>query len=290
MLLKNLKSKVVMVTGANSGVGKVAARELAKTGATVVMLCRNKLRGEQARQEIIQASGNPDVELLLCDLASREQIRQAVSDFKTRHLQLDILLNNAGFVASGYSRSDDGLEMTMAVNHFGPFLLTNLLLDRLQAAKNARVVNVSSEANRFSGAGQEDIIYGKGYSNMKAYNFSKLANIMFTHEIAKRWASYGIVSSACHPGFVNSAFFSKFKGPTKVFLLLARPFMVTSEEGAETPLYLCLSDAVGKINGKYFKNKKVATANPDGFNDGYTTRLWQTSEEVTGLKQAPAEQ
>ena len=276
--------KICLVTGANSGVGKMAAIGLASKGARLVLLCRNPKKAEIARKEIQQVTDNRNIEILECDLSSQVAIRQAAEKFKAAHTKLDVLLNNAGIYTDVYQESEEGIEMTMAVNHFGHFLLSNLLLPCLKAAENARVVNLSSEANRFAKFNPNQIVpNSSSFQGMRTYGLSKLANIMFTHELSKRWGPYGITANSCHPGFVDSNFFLNFNGPLKWLSILAKPFMVNETQGAETPLYLSTAKAVSNISGKYFVRRTVKKPHPDAYNNRLTGLLWQYSEKKTGL-------
>ena len=257
----NMEHKLCMVTGANSGIGKVTARKLAEAGAYVVMLCRNEEKANHAREEIIRETGNTGVEIIIADLGLQFDIRRAADRFNSKFDQLDVLVNNAGTITSDRVETPDGIEKTFAVNHLGPFLLTNLLLDALHVAPAARVVNVSSESHRM-GANVFDLdnlqLTG-GFTPMKAYGISKLCNIMFTHELAKRTENTSIITNALHPGTVSTGIVSEASWTLKILFMIGRPFMRSKEMGAETSIYLATSPEVGDISGKYFKNKKIST-------------------------------
>jgi len=279
-----MQNKICVITGANSGVGKMAAMGLASKGAHIVMFCRNMEKAAAAQKEIVQHTDNRNIEIIQCDLSSFDSIRQAANVFLERHPKLNVLLNNAGLYTNKYHQSTDGIEMTMAVNHYGHFLLTNLLLPALKKAENARVINISSEANRFAEFSHDKLLPTKAhFKAMKIYGLSKLANIMFTHELAKRWAASGIVSNSCHPGFVDSNFFENFNGLLRWMVILAKPFMINEEQGAETPIYLCSAKNAANINGKYFVRKSVKKPHPLAFSDEHSVLLWDKSEEVTGV-------
>jgi len=195
-------NSVVIVTGANSGMGKAISIEIAKTGATVVMLCRSKIRGESALMEVQTLSGNNAVKLMLCDLGSRKSIEDFCSEFKRRYQRLDVLVNNAGVILPGRHETIDGNELQFGVNHLGHFLLTNLLLDILIASAPARIVNVTSGAHKIGKIHFEDINLQKKYTLWRAYGQSKLAIILFTYELADRLKDTGVTVNCLHPGAV----------------------------------------------------------------------------------------
>src|SRR5258708_23044760 len=210
-----------MVTGANSGIGKATALALAQMGGTVVMVCRDRARGEEARSEITTKSRNNAVDLLLADLSSQQSIRQLVENFQHHYMQLHVLINNAGAAFPGRRRETvDGLEMTFAVNYLAPFLLTNLLLDVLKASAPARIVNVSSNSHEAGYIAMDDLQAEQHYSNMRAYGQSKLALVLFTYELARRLQGTGVTANCLHPGFVATHFGQSGAGPA--FRLLVK--------------------------------------------------------------------
>jgi NAD(P)-dependent dehydrogenase (short-subunit alcohol dehydrogenase family) len=283
---QSMRDKVCMVTGANSGIGKVTALELAKGGATVVMVCRSRERGEAAQQEIIAESGNDNVDLLLADLSSLASARAMVDEFKSKYDRLDVLVNNAGALFSERKESADGLEMTFALNHMGYFLPTVLLLDMLKASAPARILNVSSDAHRNGRIDFEDLQSKRRYSSFPAYAKSKLENVLFTVELARRLAGTGVTANALHPGFVRTNFGGNTVGGgivTFLFRLLVKLIAITPERGAETPVYLATSPAVEGVTGQYF-NKKKAVEPARQARDGETARrLWEESERLAGI-------
>jgi NAD(P)-dependent dehydrogenase (short-subunit alcohol dehydrogenase family) len=281
----DMSNKVCMVTGANSGIGKETAKELAKKGAFVVMLCRSEEKAEAAREEIISETGHTGVDILLADLSLQHDIHQAAEEFREKFDVLDVLINNAGTITSEREETPDGIETTFAVNYLAPFLLTNLLLDPLKAAPAARVINVSSEAHRTAARVFDisDLQLEKDFSPMKAYGLSKLCNIMFTYELAKRTADTGITANALHPGVVRSRLTSEASWGMYLLFMLGKPFMQSPAGGAETTVYLATSEEVKDISGKYFKNKKEITPADIAFDDKLTEQLWKVSENLTQL-------
>lgn len=284
----SMSGKVVMVTGANSGIGKETALALAKQGATVICVCRSKERGEAAVAEIKQASGNPNVELGLADLASQKSIRAYAEEFKRTHPKLHVLVNNAGVINPERKVTEDGIEATFALNHLGYFLLTHQLLDVLKASAPARIVNLSSEAQRAGHIDFDDLQGERKYGPWKAYMQSKLANVLFTVDLAKKLEGTGVTVNAVHPGPVATGFGGEFKGFTGFILgTIGRPFMLTPEQGAQTAIYLASSPEVEGVTGKYFAKKKPIRMNKEASDDGIRRRLWELSERMTGLVSEP---
>jgi NAD(P)-dependent dehydrogenase (short-subunit alcohol dehydrogenase family) len=244
-----MQGKVCMVTGANSGIGKASALELAQRGAIVVMVCRDRARGEQARSEITTKSGNNAVDLLLADLSSQQFIRQLVENFQQHYTQLHVLINNAGATFPGRRReSVDGLEMTLAVNYLAPFLLTNLLLDRLTASAPARIVNLSSAAHTSGSLQMDDLQAEKHYRPMRTYPQAKLAVVLFTYELARRLQGTGVTANCLHPGFVATHFAQRDVGPAfRLLVKVLGSFGTSPQEGANTSIYLACSPEVGNL-------------------------------------------
>ncbi|MBF0350589.1 MAG: SDR family oxidoreductase [SAR324 cluster bacterium] len=275
-----MKGKICIVTGASSGIGQITALELAKLGAHLVMVCRNPEKGEQARLEIIRQSRNKDVELMLADLSSQRSIREMVESFKQKHSQLHLLVNNAGLIMTERQLTEDGLEMTFATNHMGYFLLTTLLLDLLKQSAPARIVNVSSEAHHRGNMDFDNLQGEKYYNYFEAYGRSKLANILFTHELSKRLQGTEVTVNCLHPGVIRTGFGLNTSGLFKWLVKLAGPFLITPEKGAETSIYLASSPEVDGVSGKYFKRKKVATPRRLSQNDNVSKLLWDVSESL----------
>src|SRR5947209_8315404 len=234
----SMQGKICMVTGANSGIGKATALALAHMGATVVMVCRDRARGEEARSEITTKSRNNAVDLLLADLSSQQSIRHLVEDFEQRYTHLHVLINNAGASFPGRRETVDGLEMTFAVNYLAPFLLTNLLLDILKASAPARIVNVSSNSHA-AGYIQLDDLQSEHYKSMRVYGQAKLALVLFTYELARRLQGTGVTANCLHPGFVATNFAQRDLWPiARTAAKLVLFFGISPEEGAKTSIYL----------------------------------------------------
>lgn len=279
-----MQDKVCLVTGANAGIGRATALELARQGAQVVMVCRSRERGEAAQAEIIQASGNQAVDLLLADLSSQAEVRRAATEFQSRYDRLHILVNNAGAFFNQRLESADGLEMTFALNHLGYFLLTHLLLEQLRAAAPSRIINVSSDAYKGARLDFSDLQATRRYRGFQAYAASKLANVLFTLELANRLQGTGITANVLHPGFVASNFGLNNRGVMRFGVkLLQRLFAISEEAGAETPLHLATSAEVAGITGKYFVKKKAVPLAGHAQDMVAARKLWQVSEQLTGL-------
>jgi NAD(P)-dependent dehydrogenase (short-subunit alcohol dehydrogenase family) len=283
---RSMVGKVCMVTGANSGIGKITALELAKQGATVVMVCRSRERGEAAQQEILTESGNDKVDLLLADLSSMASARSMVAAFKAKYDRLDVLVNNAGALFSEWKESADGLEMTFALNHMGYFVPTVLLLDTLKASAPARIINVSSDAHRTGRVDFDDLQSKRRYSSFPAYAKSKLENVLFTVELARRLEGTDVTVNALHPGFVRTNFGGNSTGNgivTFLFRLLIKFFAISPEQGAETSIYLATSPEVEGVTGKYFDKKKAVEPASQAKNVEAARRLWEESERIAGV-------
>lgn len=279
---KILTDKICLVTGANAGLGKITAGSLAKMGATVVIVARSKARGEAALTDVRQASGSSNVHLLLGDLSSQASIRELAETFKANYDQLHVLVNNAGAYFNDRQLSADGLEMTFALNHMGYFLLTDLLLDMLKASAPARIVNVSSNAHMSGCINFDDLQMEQKYRSFAAYSNSKLANVLFTYELARRMEGSGVTANTLHPGAV-ATHFGQGQGLMGWVVKLFRPFFLTPEQGAETQIYLASSPEVEGINGRYFVKKKAAKSSKISYDTAVAKRLWQVSEELIAV-------
>jgi NAD(P)-dependent dehydrogenase (short-subunit alcohol dehydrogenase family) len=283
-----MKGRICLVTGANTGVGLETARGLAERGATVIVAARDRAKGEAAVEDLIASTGNDTVQLLDLDLASQSSIRAAAQTFLARHAQLDVLVNNAGLVLSERTTTEDRVETTFGVNHLGHFLLTRLLLEALIAAEAPRVVNVSSEGHRLSRDGLDftDLQWERRpYQGVKVYCDSKLANVLFTLSLARRFGEQGLIAHAVHPGVVASRF-ARDGDDTSWFGLgakLLRPFMISPRRGAKTSLLVATSAKAAEVNGRYWKGGRVHTASPRGRDLDAAKRLWEASERLVGL-------
>jgi NAD(P)-dependent dehydrogenase (short-subunit alcohol dehydrogenase family) len=286
----SMQGKICMVTGANSGIGKATALGLAKMGATVVMVCRNRTRGEEAQREIKHQSGNEAVDLLLADLSSQQAIRRLAQEFQQHYSQLHVLVNNAGGIFAKRQVSVDGIEMTFALNHLSGFLLTNLLLDTLQASAPARIINVSSQAQTRS-INLDDLQSERKYSMLQAYGQAKLAMILFTYALARRLTGTGITVNCLHPGLVATNFMNQAIPPfarmfARPLMSILKRFQITSEEGAQTSLYLAASPEVEGVTGKYFDKCKEKPSVPISYDTSLQEQLWDVSTKLTGLSLA----
>ncbi len=276
-----MKDKTCMITGANSGIGKYTAIGLAELGANIVMVCRNKGRGEEAQKEIIEKSGNESVDLLLADLSSQKEIRKLTSDFKRKHTNLHVLINNAGIILKNRTLSVDNIEMNLAVNYLAPFLLTNLLLDVIKESAPARIINVSSGGHGMTKMDLEDLQNAKNYSSFGSYGHSKLALMLFTYQLSRRLENTGVTVNALQPGMVRTNL-----GRDQPFLarLLTKIFFRSPKKGAQTSIYLASSPDVEGITGKYFKDRKITRSTEDSYNLDYAVKLWTMSEKLVEMK------
>lgn len=274
-------ARICLITGANSGIGRITALELAKKGFDIVMLCRNLDKARPVREEIKRVSKTGRVDLLRCDMADFDSVRQVAREVNDRYDHLDVLVNNAGLLIQKEQYSPQGIELTFATNHLGSFLLTNKLLDLLRKGENARIVTVSSAAHRFTGGFKlDELAKPKSYSGLAAYGASKLANILFSKELSTRLLGDGITSNSLHPGVVATNFGSG-GGFVSMLTKLARPLFSTPEQGAETSIYLAASPEVEHVTGLYFDSKKPVTPSSDARSDYNAKRLWTISEELT---------
>lgn len=278
-----MHGKVCLITGANSGIGKVTALELARQGATVVMVCRNTAKGTAAQSEIRAASGNTAVDLLLADLSSLASVRELAEAFQQRYPRLDVLINNAGIYRGRYTETSDGFEQTFAVNHLAPFLLTNLLRELLIASAPARIITVSSEGHRWARMDFNDLHGKRGYNGMRAYTQSKLANILFTYELARQLAGTGVTANCLHPGGVATNFATEEAGLFGIIFRLMRPVLRTPEQGAATSVYLATAPTIADVTGTYFRNQRPARSSRTSYDQDTWQRLWLVSAELVGL-------
>ena len=280
-----VEGKIVLITGATSGIGKATARALAGLGATVVVHGRNPKKCAATVAEIRQATGNQQVASIVADLASLAEIRKLAQEFKERYPHLHVLINNAGLSLRRRRESADGYELMFAVNHLAHFLLTNLLLDRIIESAPARIVSVSSGLQKYSRLDFADLQMKRKFSAMKGYGRSKLASIMFTYELARRLAGKGVTANVMNPGMTatnigmdEGGVFSASKR------LMDRIMGKSAEQGADTVVYLASSPEVAEITGRYFENRKPIPSAPGTYDQETVRRLWEVSEELTGLK------
>jgi NAD(P)-dependent dehydrogenase (short-subunit alcohol dehydrogenase family) len=283
--------KIVLITGGNTGIGKEAAVGLASLGARVLITSRSEERGRAARDEIVERSGNAEVDVMPLDLASFRSIRSFVNDVLARHDRLDVLVNNAGLILRRRTETEDGFEATFGINHLGHFLLTDLLLDRLKASAPARVVVVASMAHKGARRGLDfDDLQAERhrYRWMDAYNKSKLANIYFARELARRLDGTGVTVNVLHPGFVRSEFGRGGDlGALYGFgIRLGAPLAISSERGARTTIYLASSPEVEGVTGTYFFKCRPAPISKAAQDDAAARRLWDVSEQMVELARA----
>jgi len=277
-----MKGKVCLITGANSGIGKATALGLAKLDAHVVMLCRDKSRGEKALSDIITESGNESIDLLVADLSSQYSIRQSVKEFQVKFDKLNVLINNAGVNPRRRYETVDGFEKTFAINTLAPFLLTNLLLPTLKNSTPARIVNVASAVQSKS-INFDNLQFKKHFRSWKAYSQSKTALILLTYEFARRLSNSEITVNCLHPGAVKSNIIRDYKGIIKLFTKLIFSFAKSPKKGAETVIYLASSPDVENISGKYFVDKKEVKSTDVTYDKSIAKSLWDICSNLTRL-------
>jgi NAD(P)-dependent dehydrogenase (short-subunit alcohol dehydrogenase family) len=280
---ETMKGKICMVTGATSGIGRETALALARTGAEVVVVGRNREKSEFTVSSIKKETSNNAVEYMLADLSSQAEIHQLVESFKSGHDRLDVLVNNAGGFFLFRKESVDGIEMFFALNHLAYFLLTNLLLDTIEASAPARIINVSSGSHLRAKINFDDLQNRRGYWGPRVYGESKLANVLFTYELARRLEGTGVTVNALHPGFVATNM-----GANNGWIVrLVRPLMnlkaIDVEQGARTPVYLATSPEIEDVTGKYFYKCREVSSSEASHDEAVARRLWQVSAEMTGL-------
>ena len=275
--------KTVLITGATSGIGKATTIALAKKGFRVVSVARNLLKAEDLVQQI-KYETNVTTDFIIADLSSLSQVRKCVDIFRERYQKLDVLINNAGVCLPKRRLTVDGLEETFQVNHLSHFLLTNLLLDELKKATDARIINVSSALYKNGVFDESNLQSEKGFTPYGAYNLTKLLNILFTLELAERLRGKGLTVNALHPGVVRTNFGSELTGYRKSLSTVFQPFFLTPEKGAETSVYLASSEEVKSITGKYFDKCKIYDLENKSINEINQKILWDKSVEYCGLR------
>jgi len=275
-----MEKRICLITGATSGIGKATAIELARQGFHVVITFRNKEKGDKTIEEIKNLTGSQAIEGLVVDLESFDSIRKFADAFKSKYPRIDVLINNAGIWETKRYESKDGIEKTFAVNHLAPFLLTNLLLEHVRKGNNPRIVNVSSEAHRYASIDFEDIECKKKFGSMKAYGQSKLANILFTKQLAKILDGTAITVNCLHPGVVNTNLFDKFPSFMKSMM---SGLLISPEKGARTSVYLATSDEVKNTTAQYFAKMKEKKSNAVSNDMQIAQKLWEISEKYVGL-------
>lgn len=276
----DMTGRVCVVTGANRGIGRATAEGLAGLGAKVILVCRTKEDGDAAAQEI--GEKHPVVpDVVTADLSSQASIRRAATDIQGRYPRLHVLINNAGVIPRRREVTVDGLEMQLAVNHLAYFLLTNLLLPQLKAGAPSRIINVSSGAHTHAGMDFDDLQAERGYDPKQVYSRSKLANILFTYELARRLRGTGVTANCLNPGVVATGMLADYMGvPSGAGL--SSTFGARPEEGAETSIYLASSAEVERVTGKYFERKQARRSSRESYDEAPARRLWDLSERLTG--------
>lgn len=283
-----MKGKVVLITGATNGIGLEAARSIAKKGARVVIVGRNPQKTQEVAAQLTQESG-AEVSAILGDLSLMRDVRKVAAEFREKFDRLDVLLNNAGAVFNTHQRTDEGNEMTFALNHLNYFLLTHLLLDMLKANAPSRIVNVSSSAHRIGALDFDNLQAEKGYNALGAYGRSKLENVMFTYELARRLEGTGVTANVLHPGVVRTGFGHNNGGMMSVATRVLQIFGISVEQGAQTSIYLATSPEVEGVSGKYFDKSKAVKSSDASYDEAAWKRLWDISETLTGISTpAPA--
>ncbi len=279
----DMTGKVCLITGANSGIGKATALGLAKLDATVVIVSRDKDKGEAALLEIRTRSGNKNVDAMVADLSSQDSVRELAHDFKARYKKLHVLINNAGVFLPKRVPTVDGLEATFATNHLGHFLLTNLLLDVLKASAPSRIINITSSAHRGTEMDFEDLQGEKKYSGWNAYSQSKLANVLFTYQLANLLERTGVTVNCLHPGVVRTGFGKDQSGLMSILIRVGSPFMMSSEKAARAAIYLATSPELETVTGKHFSKGREGRSSKESYDMASAERLWKISAELTKM-------
>lgn len=283
-----MKDKIVLITGANSGIGKETTRALAKKGATIIMACRNLEKAEPVCEMIQKESKNPNIEVMKLDLASLKSIRNFTQEFSARYQKLNVLINNAGIFCMKREETEEGFEKTMGVNHLGHFLLTYELLPILEKTSEARIINVGSDAHFSGDLDLNDLHFKRRkYSGFKAYASSRLATIFFTQELAERVKEKDITVNALHPGHIDTNMWNIWQPQRRwyhsLLIRLIKLFLISAEEGAQTSIYLACSEEVKGITGKYFAKKRLKAVSKKCSDIKLQKELWELSERLAGI-------
>jgi NAD(P)-dependent dehydrogenase (short-subunit alcohol dehydrogenase family) len=277
------RQPIALVTGASAGIGLQTALALAGGGFRVIMAGRDSARTERACRLVREGAGSAAVETALADFASLAAVRKLAETVLARHDRLDVLVNNAGLIVPRYQQSEDGFELTIAVNHLAPFLLTNLLLDRLRASAPSRIVTVASQAHRGARIDPAGLTGRQDWSPLKAYGRSKLCNILFTRSLARRLVGSGVVTSCLHPGVVATAIGDRAGGITGWGWRAVKPFLISAEKGAETSLFLATTADPAPFHGAYVINRRVAQPDRTALDDRLAEDLWRESARLVGI-------
>jgi NAD(P)-dependent dehydrogenase (short-subunit alcohol dehydrogenase family) len=278
----DMSGRVCVVTGPTRGIGRATADGLARLGATVVLVARRKVDGQKVSEEITGGTGSPTA-VVAADLSSQASIRSAAEEIGARFPRVHVLINNAGIITRRREVTVDGIELQFAVNHLAYFLLTNLLLDSLRAAAPSRIVNVSSGAHSGARLDFDDLQSERKYSPVGVYGRTKLANILFTYELARRLQGTGVTANCLHPGVVGTKLLADYMGVPVAGGALARTFGSSPEEGAATSIYLATAPELEKVSGKYFEGRRERRSSRESYDEAVARRLWEVSERLTGL-------
>ena len=278
-----MQGKTVVITGATSGIGEVAADRLAEHGARIVFIARDPARGEETLKHLRAIAPDAAHAAFHADLSRLADIKRVAGEIAAAAPRIDVLVNNAGAMFGTRQLTEDGLEKTFALNHLSYFVLTNLLLENLKTAENARIVSTASDAHKGMKLDFTDLQGERSYSGWSAYGRSKLMNILFTRELARQLKGTGVTANCLHPGFVASRFGDETGGIVSFGIKFARVFAVSPGQGAATILHLASSPDVEGVNGGYFYKCKSATPSPEALNDAHAKRLWSVSTEIAGL-------
>jgi len=277
----NMAGEICLVTGATAGIGRITAAALASQGAELIITGRNQQKTEDTVQEIRAETGNESVQYLLADFSDLQQVRELAGSFKERYSRLDVLVNNAGAFFNSYQETPYGVEMTLLVNYLAPFLLTNQLLEIIKGSAPARIVNVSSDGHKQGKMDFEDLGFKQGYFGMKAYGRSKLANILFSYELARRLENTGVTVNALHPGHVATDIWkTSFSVIGPVLKWIIGLFALTPEQGADNSIYLASSPEVEGVTGRYYVKREPAQSSPISYGESVAQKLWEVSESL----------
>jgi NAD(P)-dependent dehydrogenase (short-subunit alcohol dehydrogenase family) len=278
-----MAGRTVLITGGTGGIGRAAAIGLAGMGARVGITGRDRARALDAAAAITRESGGPAVDVFVADMSSQAEVRRLATGVLATYPRLDVLVNNVGGFWAHRHVTADGLEHTFALNHLAPFLLTNLLLDRLIASSPARVVTVSSGAHTMGKIDFDDLMGEQNYSGSRAYNQSKLANVLFTYELARRLEGTGVTANAFHPGLTSTSF-SAEDPALGLLVRIMRPFMRSPAKGADTAVYLASDPEVAEVSGRYYADRKARKSSQSSYDTAVAARLWQVSADLVGLQ------
>lgn len=278
-----MAGKICLITGATSGIGKATALGLAQKGAHLVLVGRHAGKSDAVRQEIIQKSGNTEIQSMVADLSSLREVERLGQQLQNQLPRLDVLINNAGLILGKRKLTAEGHEYTFALNHLAYFSLTGLLLNMLKKRAPARIINVSSKIQGYAHIDFDDLMAEKSYRPFKAYGQSKLANILFTYELSKRLAGTGVTVNCLHPGTVRSNFGQDMGDFFRFLIRIAGPFMRSNESGAHTCIYLAASPEVAQTSGKYYVKCKPTHSSPESYDPDVAAKLWKISEKLTGI-------